>query len=316
MTVDPTSPPDPLAAIEAAAVETAALRRSILGYGVFGALGVGFAAITHSNAILLDGFYSVISGIIAILALKVSRMVTRPDDDTHPFGYASYEPLLNAIKGLLILTLCLFALGSSLVALFDRGREPAFGIAIVYSAICTVGCLTLAWHQRRAARQTGSSLLAVDARSWVFDGILSGLVGTAFAGGIFLGKTAYADWVPSVDPALTGILVLLLLPVPLRTIWEGVGQLVFSAADRRITAQIVPTCETAIRPWKAVDSRIRVVQIGRSIYVLITVEIGPDAEPPRTTELDRLRTDLARDFQKFAPRVVVDIIPTHRPGLL
>ncbi len=132
-------------------IESAALRRSILGYGVFGLLGVGFAAVTHSDAILLDGYYSVIAGVIAVLALKVSRIVALPDDETHPFGYASYEPLLNAIKGLLILVLCLFALGSSVVALFDQGRQPVFGVAIIYSAICTVGCLTLAWHQRRAS---------------------------------------------------------------------------------------------------------------------------------------------------------------------
>ncbi len=298
------------------ATETAALRRSIFGYCVFGLLGVGFATLTHSNAILLDGFYSVISGIIAILALKVSRLVGLPDDDTHPFGYASYEPLLNAIKGLLILALCLFALGSSIMALFDQGREPSFGIAIVYSAICTVGCLTLAWHQRRAARRTGSSLLAVDARSWGFDGILSGLVGAAFAGGIFLRQTAHADLVPFVDPTLTALLVLLLLPVPIKTVLQGVGQLLFVAPDRKLTTHIVPACENAIQPWDAADSRIRVVEIGRSIYVLITVLFDKKITPPPIPALDRLRTDLAAQFSHLAPRVQVDIIPTHQRDLL
>ncbi len=307
---------EPQQKIESSLVESAALRRSIFGYAVFGLLGIGFATVTHSNAILLDGYYSIIAGIVSILALKVSRMVALPEDDTHPFGYAGYEPLLNAIKGLLILVLCLFALGNSVVALFDQGREPVFGIAIVYSAICTVGCFTLAWLQRRAAKLTGSSLLAVDARSWVFDGILSGLVGAAFAGGILLSSTAYAHFVPYVDPALTAALVLFLLPVPIRTILEGIGQLVFAAANRYVTRQIVPACEEAIRPWDSTDSRIRVVQIGRSIYVLITVAFEQNAATPAISELDRLRSNLAGQFRQFAPKVVVDIIPTHRAELL
>ncbi len=167
-----------------------------------------------------------------------------------------------------------------------------------------------------ARKLTGSSLLAVDARTWVFDGILSGLVGTAFAGGVLLRGTAHAHLVPYVDPALTAVLVLFLLPVPIRTIGLGIGQLVFAAADTKLTARIIPVCKEAIQPWDPADSRVRVVQIGRSIYVLITIRFEEIATPPVTCEIDRLRAHLAGEFRHFAPRVAVDIIPTHRPELL
>jgi len=54
--------------------------------------------------------------------LKVARLVLRGDGERFPLGYAFFEPLVNGIKGILLLGLTLTALFSAFDALFSGGR--------------------------------------------------------------------------------------------------------------------------------------------------------------------------------------------------
>ena len=62
-------------------LERRALKLSIVGAAVMAGLGIGFAFLTRSEAILLDGFFSLINFAMGILSLKVARMVSQPDDE-------------------------------------------------------------------------------------------------------------------------------------------------------------------------------------------------------------------------------------------
>jgi len=300
-------------------IETIALRRSLIGYLVFGSLGVTFSVITGSDAILLDGVYSLICAVIAVAAMQVSRCVLRPQDDLHPFGYATYEPLLNAIKGALILSLCILSAAGSLASIiYDGGREPAFGWAIVYSISATTGCFWMAAMQRRSARQTGSSLLAVEARSWVFDGAISGAVGLVFVVALVMERTDLADWVPYVDPVMTLLLVLILLPVPLGTVMEATSQLLFLRPARAESDRLEEICREVLQKLPVGEPKIRVTRIGRAIYILISILLNEDEPDLTTATVDEVRIAIAERIAKdeIAPIQFVDVLITRRSALM
>ena len=66
----------------------------------------------------------------------------QPDNEYFPFGYGSFEPLINLSKGLLIAGLSLFALVSAINALLHGGRtlNPGFGITYAAIAASASGC--------------------------------------------------------------------------------------------------------------------------------------------------------------------------------
>ena len=68
---------------------------SIVGALFMAGLGFGFAFVTSSDAVLLDGFFSLIGFAVGLVSLRVATLVRRPDDDEYHFGYAAYEPVLN-----------------------------------------------------------------------------------------------------------------------------------------------------------------------------------------------------------------------------
>lgn len=147
-------------------VENRYLKIAAGGNLFMAALGISFAVITGSRAILLDGLYDVTYFIAALFTLKVAQLVHQEDDDRFPYGYAYFEPLVNGIKGLLVLGISIMAFADATFAMLSGGRTIAAGYAILYAAIATLGCIVIALTVRRGAKLSSSPLLTADAYNW------------------------------------------------------------------------------------------------------------------------------------------------------
>ena len=112
---------------------------TIVASGSFGLIGVVISIASQSGAVFLDGVFSLIFAVVGLLTLYVSSLVQRPRDDQYPFGYATFEPMLNLFKGILITLALLYALWSAVTALMTGGQEVAAVGGIVYAAIAVGG---------------------------------------------------------------------------------------------------------------------------------------------------------------------------------
>ena len=74
-------------------LERRALHLSIAGALAMAVIGIGFALLSGSEAIMLDGIFSAIGLVMALVTLKVATLVARPDDEHFHFGYAHFAPL-------------------------------------------------------------------------------------------------------------------------------------------------------------------------------------------------------------------------------
>jgi cation diffusion facilitator family transporter len=285
---------------------------SIIGALGMAALGIGFAILTSSDAVLLDGLFSLIGFAIGLVTLQVAKMVRRPDDATYHFGYAAYEPVLNLSKGLLMAFVSIFALVTAVQVAMAGGRSIEIGWAVVYAAAAAVGCFAIAVSQRRLARKTGSPLLDVDYRNWFIDALLSVAVGVAFVVALLLRDTRYADLLLYVDPAVVVILVGLSLPIPVKIIRENWNQLLGRAPDATLQRRAREAVLKAFGGGKACDPRIRMQQIGRFTYVQIYVLCADDtaADVERMDACRRSVHDaLAGEFDNLA----LDVVFTREP---
>lgn len=288
--------------------ERNALRLSVWGTIFFAALGLGFGLTTRSEAILLDGFFSLIAFVMSLLTLRVLRLVTKGEDELFHFGYYSFEPLLNTVKGLLILGLCAIALISAIGALFHGGREISLGWAVVYSIVAMIGALLLAAIQTRAAKRTGSPLLEVDARSWRIDGILSGAVLLAFVAAMFLERSQWSHLMPYVDPVLVAVLVLLVIPEPVRIVRDGIGELLFISPEVAVQEEVKSRFDELVAGYQFGKSYLRMVRVGRVSYLLAHVVVSPEFRVGQVEELDEIRRRISAGIQQLHPSWTVDTV--------
>jgi cation diffusion facilitator family transporter len=292
--------------------EHAALRLSVIGALFSAVLGIAFFFLTDSEAILLDGFFSFIGFGMGLLTIRVARLVQQPDDARFQFGYAAFEPLLNAIKGLVILAVCAFAFASAVGAVLGGGREVDAGWGIAYAGIAAVACFAIAAYQRRVARTTGSALVEVDAKSWLVDGFMSLVVAGAFVGAWLIQGTRWAAAGPLVDPGLVMVLVILMIGVPVRIVLRGLGELLKAAPEEEVQSDIRSRVEAVLDAADLPKRVIRMVRIGREFWLLNHILVPADRRVCDVADLDEIRAAIVDAVADTQPGLVVDTVFTSR----
>lgn len=291
-------------------IESGALRRSAWLYLFMALLGLGFAYVAESDAILLDGIYSFVSLLMTFVAQRVSRLVQTPYTERFHFGFAHFEPLLNVVRILLILAIATFAAAAAVIALLQGGRALNAGSAVIYGVLAASGCLAMAWVQRRASQRAGSPILAVDARNWLVDGVLSSGVAVTFVIAFLLKGSPYADWVPFIDPLLVITMVTLLLPVPLKTLGENLREVLFAAPGQEMQVQIRGLVVGAFEPRDDERIFVRMLPVGRFLYLQVHVLVSRENLASRIDEQDRVRDRIYEAVRHIHPGLTLDVIFT------
>lgn len=290
--------------------ETAALVLSAIAALGLGIIGLTAAFLSNSQAILLDGLFNVAFFVTALLTLRVVQLLKRPDDARYPFGYLYFEPLINTVKGLLILGVSLFALIDALITLATGGRALVLGPALVYAAVATATCGLVTLVLRRAGRGLASPLVEADIGNWTVNTAISAGVFIAFVLAFVFERLALTTAARYVDPVLVGLVVLVSLGVPIRMAGRGLLALLNRAAPETVTTSIEAMVKEALAALPTRAIYLRVVQPGRTLYVTVHVlldEAGADLDL-RTA--DRLRVAVVEALARKHAPIIVDIVFT------
>jgi len=290
--------------------ERGALRLSCGTALLMAVLGLVFAFITNSRAIMLDGVFNLMYFGIALLTLRIERLTSRPDNARFPFGHAYFESLVNAGKGLMILGISAVALVDSGLSLLSGGRAIAAVPAIGYALAATIVCSLTAFILRRAQRSLDSPLIRADAANWVLDAVISAAVLGAFC----LAPIFHAlDWVTAaryIDPVLVAAVVVLFLGVPVRMARDAILELLNRSPDARIERPVTAAVDEVLAHLPVQQRFVRMVRPGRVLYVTVHVALAEDFADQSLVALDRLRGEIDAAVRAVHPRSVVDTLFT------
>ena len=245
---------------------------------------------------------------MSLLTLKVAELVRRPDDEHFHFGYAHFGPMLNVVKSLLMVVLCVVAAASGIEALASGGRELQAGIAVIYGAIAMISCAVLAVVFRRAAKRTNSVLVTVDAESWYIDTLMSAAVFLAFSVGYFIQGTDFAQYSNYVDPALVLLIVIVAVPAPLRILRDNLADLIGYAPDPELLEKLDRLFNEAMQEHPVADYRIRVMKLGGTLNILIHVQLAEGFLFSDVVALDIIRDKVAKSYSGLGDANVLDIL--------
>jgi cation diffusion facilitator family transporter len=288
--------------------EQRALRLSAWGQLFFGLLGFGFALFITSEAILLDGYFSLIAFVMSLLTMKVARLVQQPGDETFHFGYFGFEPMINLLKGLVILGVCGFSLASAIQALLHGGRALAVGPALLYGVIAALGCLVMAAVMTTLAKRTGSPLVTVEVQTWRVDAVVSlGVVG-AFLAAFLLEGSRWSGVVDYVDPGLVTLMILVVIPTPIRIVLESLGELLSIAPERPVQQQVQERFDELVADYPFERNVLRMATVGRVSYLLAHILVGPDFRVREVGELDLIRKRIVAGIRELHPSWEVDTL--------
>jgi len=152
----------------------AASLTALFGNIVLAAVKIAAGIYAGSLAVIGDGIDSSMDVLIAVMSLIVARIISRPADETHPWGHGRAETVATAL-----LSCILFFAGAQLV--LNSGRDIISGVqrevpslpALVVTVISIAGKLLLAWSQYMFGKKAGSPMLKANAKNMSADVLLS-----------------------------------------------------------------------------------------------------------------------------------------------
>lgn len=283
---------------------------SALGALTIGLTGIVFASLSSSQAILLDGLFNLSYFAAGLLTLKVAKLLLKGDDEKYHFGYSYYEPLINGLKGLLILGVSIMALIGAVDSLFKGGRVIEPGPAIIYGIIATIVCTTLAIMTRISSHSISSPLIDADAKSWMINAAVSSAVLLTFLCILIIQGTSLHFLVPYIDPILVIIIITISISVPIRMAYMALMELLNRAPSTEVIKEVQSAVEEKTRDLPIKNMSIRIIQPGRNRYVLVHLILPSDLKIEKVSMLDSVRHETLKELEKIYKPVMLDMIFT------
>jgi len=257
-------------------IEGRALTIGMWGNLFMGSAGILAAILSNSQAILVDGLFSMIGFTAAIVGKRISRTANAQPDKYRPFGYAADEAIFTTFRSLSLLGLVLFALSSAGMNIFSyaQGNAPAvlnMGPLLIYFVVIALTCALLWFFHNRAWRRTGrrSDILRMEAKAAAFDGLITVSAGVGLVLMLVYRDGFLAPIAPVGDSVIVLILCLLVVSRYFQDFLGGLGELAGVTADPAHIATVRRALREIIGEDGGTLRDLSVSKLGRTFWVTV-----------------------------------------------
>lgn len=251
--------------------------------------GLVFNSFTESNIIELDASAYVISGIVGLLTIYVSKLQEKPRDSEHPLGYSGFIPLLNLMRSFMIILICLKSISESLGDIFYNGpAEADHKILFIYSVTTLVFNCSAFIYTSVAAKKLESDLLKTDSLEWRIDMLYNFSILAAISVSYWISKTSYHTIGNYIDPSFCVLLSLYMMYSPVMLFYENARLLSVSAADKEVQKSLQQAVLSTYTGINKYNPEFTILHIAGSLWLDIELKLSHSDVLP-LEELDRIK---------------------------
>jgi cation diffusion facilitator family transporter len=145
-----------------------------------GKIGVGW--MSGSQAMVADGFHSLVDASNNVVGLVVATFAHRPPDEGHPYGHKKFESAAAILIGLALLGLSYDLLVTALRHLQEPELPNVTALNWIVMGVTLLVNMAVARYEAREGRRLGSSYLTADAAHTQADVYVTLGVAASFAG--------------------------------------------------------------------------------------------------------------------------------------
>lgn len=289
--------------------EQSVLRLSIVVTFLLAAVGIVFGLLSGSFAIVFDGIYALTDATMTVVALLVANLIVSSTANEaagsklvkhFTMGFWHLEPMVLGLNGILLTGAAIYALINAIGSIMAGGRMLSFDYAIVYAAVTMLLAFAMAIYGRRANRTLNSAFVALDAKSWVMSGSLSGALLVAFVFGYAIQGTKLAWMLPYVDPVALALVCIVVIPIPIGTIKQSLGEiLLVTPAD--LKGHVDAVAEEMVRRHGFASYRSYVARVGRGRQIELYFIVPKGSPARKLEEWDAIRDEVGEAIGDDTP---------------
>ena len=258
--------------------EKSAMSVSLYGNLFFVIVELVMAVYTGSQAVLLDAVYDGIEFVMLLPSIFLIPLLYKPSNESHPFGYMQAETLFLVIKGITMIAVTVGLIANNIHIIIDGGNHIPFETVGYFELFaCVLGIIVFLYlnHKNKALN---SPLIKVEMTGWKIDSVLSLGMTLAFFLPMFLPFDWFKPVVPYLDPIITIILSIIMLPQPIKTVVTGIRDLMLLPPEEEITSDIKDTVEPVFKEYGIESENLYydIVRTGRKLWISVYITLKKD----------------------------------------
>ncbi|MFK5922504.1 MAG: cation transporter [Verrucomicrobiota bacterium] len=281
---------------------------------VMGIAGVVAAVLSNSDALMVDGLYSAVNFVSAIIAGRVVASVMRQPDQKSPFGYEADESLYVLFRSLVLLGILIFACFTSLdkIITYARGGdvpELILGPITIYMIAMVAICFGLAGWYDFNWKKTGcrSEILKTERAAAIVDGFISAGAGGALIGVVLLRGTPFEGIIPIADAVVVLVLSVVMIGQPMGTFRSALREVAGRSVDEKTTARVRGRIERVIDDLPCELLEVGVTKLGRVHFVICYIKPSGSIT---ASGLDGLREELHKSYADLFTQLRTEMVFT------
>lgn len=301
--------------------EQGLLRTSIAVTLFIATIGIAFGLASGSFSIVFDGVYSLVDASMSGLSLVVIKLITahissaqmsRKLRERFSMGFWHLEPMVLALNGILLSGVAIYALINAVSSLLEGGRDLEFGLALIYAVLTVIACVTIAVVEARANRTLNSDFVRMDVKGWVMSASITAALLIAFCVGLAIQGTQW-QWIsPYIDPAVLGLVCLVIIPLPLSVVRQALAD-IFLVTPSDLKQHVDNVAQTFVHKHGLQSFRAYVAKVGRSREIELYFIVPADMAARTIAEWDALRNEIGDAVGGEGPDRWITVVFTGDP---
>lgn len=293
--------------------EKKAMTVSLYGNLLFVVIELVMAVYTGSQAVLLDGVYDGIEFVMLLPSVFLIPFLYKPSNEKYPYGHMQMETVFLVVKGITMMSVTVGLIANSINILFHGDRTIDFGIVAWFELFACVLGIIVTFYLKRKNRTMNSPIVTVEMQGWKIDSTISLGMTAAF----LLPVLVPFDWMkkaaPYLDPLITIVLSVIMLPIPIKTVFTGIRDLLLISPEEETVTEIKEIVEPIILESKCTDIYYDIVRTGRKLWISAYITLNKDELSVRKFKMLQTRciAALAETYSDFyfelLPEIEVDM---------
>lgn len=281
--------------------EKRAMSVSLYANLLFVVIEIGMAFYTGSQAVLLDGVYDGIEFLMLLPSIFLIPLLYKPSNEKYPFGHMQMETFFLVIKGITMLSVTIGLIFNNIHILFSGGKNIQFDTVAWFECFACVLGIMVTLYLRRKNRYMNSPLIEVEMEGWKMDSILSLGMTIAFLIPVMVPLEGVQKAAPYLDSFLTIVLSMIMLPIPVRTVFTGIRDLLLISPEEETISEIKNVVEPIIKKSNCTDIYYEIVRTGRKLWISAYITLNKDELSVRKFKILQTRciVELAKIYSDF-----------------
>lgn len=240
---------------------------SLYGNLFFVIVELGMAIYTGSQAVLLDAVYDGIEFFMLLPSIFLIPLLYKPASEDHPYGYMQLETIFLVLKGATMTAVTIGLIANNVLFLIHGGRSISFDTVAYFELFaCLLGVFVYLFLHRKN-KNLNSPLITAEATGWKIDSVISLGMTLAFFLPKWIPWAWFRPFVPYLDPLITVILSMIMLPMPIRTVITAFRDLMLIPPEEDTIQEIKSTVDPFLDICHGVSTYYSIVRTGRKLWI-------------------------------------------------